>query len=380
YWESDKPILMGQYGKSYAKVLPPGIKVGGGSSEEAQGHPTIEAGMPMLQMVPSIDRWITRATFSASEGMDDFLNIVFKTNEISMIQFNGRTLDSAFRGSMRLLNNTEYAYIRTPIPAGDHTLTSVSDTVRWMAWNYASLDGLQQGRAFGSAVGIDLSTPCSGDTLYDRGESGTCGLTTVTSWVPSSGCGSIRMIHAMNLNNASLTIDEAFRAGDTIGVYNVKVLDLSKVASATVRTISASGEVIDRIVTYVPDTVTASKSKHDFGQQPSLVTVTDTLTITNPHTDRSVIVTDISMLNNEPTFTLSGIATPFVLAAGAGVNVTISSRLLSDKTVRDTLVVRTNCVDWKLTEYLVRTIGDTTTDKRSCNAYAHYPGARCCND
>ncbi|MBL0322659.1 MAG: T9SS type A sorting domain-containing protein [Ignavibacteria bacterium] len=129
--------------------------------------------------------------------------------------------------------------------------------------------------------------------------------------------------------------------------------------------------MIDRVVTYVPDTVTASKSKHDFGQQPSLVTVTDTLTIINPHTDRSVVVTDISMINNGPTFTLTSTATPFVLAAGASVNVIVSSRLLSDNTVRDTLVVRTECVDWKLTEYLVRAIGDTTT---SVSGEAETPG------
>ena len=283
---------MGQYGKSYAKILAPKVTVGGGSSEEAQGHPTVEAGMPMLQMVPSIDRWITHATFSSPDGMDDFVNIVFKANEFSKIQFDGQPLDTLYRKSLRLVRGTDYAYIRTPIQAGNHTISSLSDSVRWMAWNYASLDGLQQGRAFGTAVGINLSTPCSGDTLYDRAESSTCGLTTVTSWVPSSGCGSIRMIHAVELNNASLMINEEFRSGDTVGVYNVRVLDRSKVASATVRTISASGDVIDRVVTYVPDTVTASKSKHDFGQQPSLVTVTDTLTIINPHTDRSVVVTD----------------------------------------------------------------------------------------
>ncbi|MBK7577305.1 MAG: T9SS type A sorting domain-containing protein [Ignavibacteria bacterium] len=371
YWESDKPILMGQYGKSYAKILAPKVTVGGGSSEEAQGHPTVEAGMPMLQMVPSIDRWITHATFSSPDGMDDFVNIVFKANEFSKIQFDGQPLDTLYRKSLRLVRGTDYAYIRTPIQAGNHTISSLSDSVRWMAWNYASLDGLQQGRAFGTAVGINLSTPCSGDTLYDRAESSTCGLTTVTSWVPSSGCGSIRMIHAVELNNASLMINEEFRSGDTVGVYNVKVLDLSKSSSATVRTISASGDVIDRVVTYVPDTVTASKSKHDFGQQPSLVTVTDTLTIINPHTDRSVVVTDISMINNGPTFTLTSTATPFVLAAGASVNVIVSSRLLSDNTVRDTLVVRTECVDWKLTEYLVRAIGDTTT---SVSGEAETPG------
>ncbi|HLP27277.1 MAG TPA: IgGFc-binding protein, partial [Candidatus Didemnitutus sp.] len=371
YWESDKPILMGQYGKSYAKVIPPPIKVGGGSADEAQGHPTIEAGMPMLQMVPPIDRWITHATFSSPEGMDDFVNIVFKTDHYSMIRFDGQPLSMIFGGSMRLVSGNEYAYIRTPVQAGTHTISSVSDSVRWMAWNYASLDGLQQGRAFGSAVGIDLSIPCVGDTLNDRAESASCGLTTVTSWVASSGCGSIRMIHALDLNNASLIIDEGFRAGDTVGVYNVRVLDLSKSASATVRTVSASGDVIDRVVTYMPDTVIASKSKHDFGEQAKFVTVMDTLTISNPHSDRSVVVTDISMKNNEPAFTLSGFAAPFVLAEGASVNITVSSRLLSDVTVRDTLVVRANCVDWKLTEYLVRAIGDTTT---SVSGEAETPG------
>ena len=63
-WKSDKPMLVGHYGKSYAKILPPafGVEKNG---DNTQGHPTVEAGMPMLQYVPSADRWTTLRQCSA---------------------------------------------------------------------------------------------------------------------------------------------------------------------------------------------------------------------------------------------------------------------------------------------------------------------------
>ena len=361
YWITSAPVLVGQYGKSYAKFWAEEIKAGGLVNDQTQAFPNIEAGMPMLQMVPSTNRWITHATFSSPEGMDAFLNVVFKMSESSSILIDGKPLQTAYGRAIRTLNGTEYAYVRTQQAAGNHTIESLSDSVRWMAWNYASLDGLQLGRAYGTAVGIDLTTPCSGDSLYDSAEAEGCDYTKVTSWVTSSGCGSIRMIHALDLNNARLIIDEGFRDGDTLGVYRVKILDPKKTATATVRTVSSSGDYIDRVVHFFPDTVLASKSKHDFGRQPSLVTVTDTLTITHSLADSSVVITQVSMAHNQPEFLVSGVSLPFLLSPGKSMKVLVSCRLLSEVSVIDTLVVRTNCADWKLTEYRVRSIGDTTT-------------------
>ncbi|HLP29525.1 MAG TPA: IgGFc-binding protein, partial [Candidatus Didemnitutus sp.] len=360
-WVSDKPILMGQYGKSYAKLLPPKISAGTNSTESPQGHLTVECGMPMLQMVPPIDRWITQAVLNAPEGMDNFFNIVFKASEINKIKIDGRSLATALGESMRLLTGTEYAYIRTPIGSGDHAVESVDSTVRWMAWSYSSLDGLQQGRACGEAVGIDLVTPCGDDSLADIAVSDTCGKTTVTSWVTSSGCGSIYMIHAMDLKNATLTIDEDFRSGDSIGVYRVKVIDTLKSANARVRTVSSSGDFIDRVIQYVPDSITASKYRHDFGAQVKLSTAVDTLIIRNPYPETPIMIADIAMSNEDPTFTLSGFSTPYRLVGRSFIRIIVSCRLLSDDAVRDTLVVRTDCREMKLTEYSVRASVDTTT-------------------
>ncbi|MBK6760559.1 MAG: T9SS type A sorting domain-containing protein [Ignavibacteria bacterium] len=360
-WVSDKPILMGQYGKSYAKLLPPKMSAGTNSTESPQGHLTVECGMPMLQMVPPIDRWITHAVLHAPEGMDNFFNIVFKASEVNKIKIDGHSLATAFDKSMRLLTGTEYAYIRTPLGSGDHVVESADNTVRWMAWSYSSLDGLQAGRACGEAVGIDLTTPCGDDSLFDIAVSDTCGQTTVTSWVTSSGCGSIYMIHAVDLKNATLTIDEGFRSGDSIGVYRVKVIDSLKSASASVRTVSRSGDFIDRVIQYVPDSITSSKSRHDFGAQVKQSTTTDTLTIRNPYPETPIMITEIAMANGDPTFTLSGFSTPYRLVGRSFIRIVVSCRLLSDDTVRDTLVVRTNCREMKLTEYSVRARVDTTT-------------------
>ncbi len=73
------------------------------------------------------------------------------------------------------------------------------------------------------------------------------------------------------------------------------------------------------------------------------------------------MITEIAMANGDPTFTLSGFSTPYRLVGRSFIRIVVSCRLLSDDTVRDTLVVRTNCREMKLTEYSVRARVDTTT-------------------
>ncbi len=354
FWTSSAPVLVGQYSKSYAKVVPPGIKAGGASSDDVQGHPTVEAGMPMLQMVPPIDRWISHATFLSSEGMDTFLNIVFKLNDISKIHFDGQPLHERFLDQIRSINGTDMAYIRTPIDKGSHTISSQSETVRWMAWNYASLDGLQLGRAFGTAVGIDLTMACPGDSLLDRAENSGCLDTYVTTWNSSAECGSICMIYALDLFNTSLIESEDFQPGDSIVDYHVHVGDSTKPASAVVRTLSSSGSFIDRTFEYVPDSIHASASIHDFGTQSALASSTDTLVLTNPYPNRPISVTRIFMLNGDSTFSIDGVTTPLELPPGSHIRILVTCKNLSQNSATDTLVVRTNCVDWKLTAYKVR--------------------------
>ncbi|MBK7186002.1 MAG: T9SS type A sorting domain-containing protein [Ignavibacteria bacterium] len=361
FWEASAPVLVGQYGKSFAKVVLPKIKAKAGSTDEAQGAPTVEAGMPMLQMVPPAERWITNGTFSSAEAMDAFLNIVFKADEISLIQFDGRPMTSAFGGAVRPLKGTEYAFIRTPVASGTHTITSLSDNVRWMAWNYASLDGLQQGRAYGTAVGIDLSTPCDDDVLADSVENAECDQQRVNVWVSSSGCARGHMIYPLDLVNTTLDIENDFNNGSSTARYSVRVVHDSLPGSATIRTVSSSGKVLDRVLHFEPGNVSSSRITHDFGRQPRFTPVRSTQTLTNPHVDRSVVVTNVSMMHGNNAFDVDAPPTPFVLDPGGSVDVTITCRMGTDTLAKDTLIARTGCIDWKLTEYVGRLLRPTLT-------------------
>jgi hypothetical protein len=96
--------------------------------------------MPMMEYVPSVDRWTNYGVFHSPEGMDNFLNIVITYAEIGKIKIDGRLLTSALGGAVRQLQGTPYAFIRTPIGAGDHYIEAVDPKVRWCAWTYGSLE------------------------------------------------------------------------------------------------------------------------------------------------------------------------------------------------------------------------------------------------
>ena len=252
YWQSDKPILMGQYGKSYASIMPPVLSERGKDADKAQGHPTVESGMPMYQSVPSLDRWVDYAVFYAPEGMDNFLNIVFKTAEISKIMVNGRSLASSFGGALRLITGTEFGYIRTPVGDGDCRLSSTDPGVRWMAWTYGSLDGLSQGRAYGTPVAVDLVRPCNDSLLVV--DSISCGdVVSECSITPGSdNCAVVSYVYPASLTNYQFATEDDAQTGRTVIRYQLNVLDKTKNASAVVRSVTRSGKYAERTYRYTP--------------------------------------------------------------------------------------------------------------------------------
>ena len=250
-WKSDKPVLVGQYGKSYAKILPPVIRAKQGT-ELPQLFPTPESGMPMLQMVPPISRAATYGTYWAPEGMDNFMNIVFKTSEISEIKVDGRSLRAAFGGVMQVIKGTEYAYIITPIGAGSHVIESMDENVRWLAWTYGSLDGLQQGRAYGTPVGWDLSIPCT-DTIVVTDQRACDVQASVAVSSDGGACSAIHSVFLHKQVNAELVIDSSFVEGlSTSTRYTVKFIDRARPGVASVTVVSTSGTWVKREYLYDP--------------------------------------------------------------------------------------------------------------------------------
>jgi hypothetical protein len=352
YWESDKPILMGQYGKSYAKVLPPGAR-GSKEGEGTDGHPTVESGMPMLQYVPSADRWVEYGVFHSPEGMDNFFNIVFKASEIGKIKIDGRALTSAFGGAMRLLAGTEYAFIRTPIGTGDHYIESTDKNVRWAAWNYGSLDGLQQGRAYGTPISVDMTIPC--DDSLAVVEEMVCGDVKAKGTIlpEKSTCGSIFAVYPEELNNYILELDENFSSGDQEVNFLLKVEDKTKDATAIVRVVTRSGKYVEKTYTYIADKISWSPARVDFGTLAYNTPNSKTITIKNEKTDRPVLIKKLRVLAHGQVFQVSPEG-PVTLGPSESRDFTVTATIQTAPLVVDTVLCELECYNQKTVELRVR--------------------------
>jgi hypothetical protein len=341
YWKSDKLVIATQYGKSYAKVLPPAIDIKK-DSEKPMGHPTVESGMPMMEYVPSVDRWTNYGVFHSPEGMDNFLNIVFTYAEIGKIKVDGRTLTSAFGGAVRPLQGTPYAFIRTPIGAGDHYIESVDPKVRWCAWNYGSLDGLQQGRAYGTPVSVDLSIPC--DDSLDIEYQIVCGdVDGKVKLLPeNSTCAQFFAFIVEDENNFALEADVDNLTEYKVFPFKLNVVDKKKPAFARIRVITRSGNWIEKEFTYSGIDMEFNPKEVNFGTRPIGEKVCSTVVVVNKQ-QTPITLTDLKF--GKVNFTV----TPNTLTLGPNESkeVVVCGTALSEVTTTDTLLANINCVDLK---------------------------------
>jgi len=338
FWKSDKPVVATQYGKAYAKVLPPLIRKDG--PETPQGHPTVESGMPMMEYVPSVDRWTNYGVFNSPEGMDNFLNIVFTYNDVGKIKIDGRLITSAFGGAVRPLQGTPYAIIRTPIGAGDHVIESVDPKARWMAWTYGSLDGLQQGRAYGTPVSIDLAIPC--DDSLEIEEQIICGdVDGKVKLLPeNSDCAQFFAFIVEDENNFVLEADVDNLTEYKVFPFKLRVVDKKLPAFARIRVISRSGNWIEKEYTYDGVSLVFDPSEVNFGIQAIGDTVCAGIAITN-NSDR--VLTIDSLFFTKPEFFVT--PSSIILQPRETKNLGICGTVFSPPSVIDTLVVRVNCTD-----------------------------------
>ncbi len=371
YWESDKPIIMGQYGKSWARIIPPTAQ---GKDESTQGHPTVESGMPMLQYIPSVDRWANYGVFHSPEGMDNFFNITFRSVDAGKIKFDNKPLTSALGGAMREIQGTEFSYIRSAVGVGDHIVESTSDDVKWAAWTYGSLDGLAQGRAYGTPVSIDLAIPCP-DSLAVT-ENIVCGNVIGEGKIQpdDSPCGSIFGVYADALVNYEFVEDPEFNPGDKSIRFWLNVQDKTKDASGTVRVVSRSGKFVEKTYTYIADKIDWDPKKIDFGVIPFRTPFCQDLRIKNLSTDREVTVEEVRAKYFPNVYSFS--PTSFTIPPSGEQVVQICAVIEDTREKLDTVIVKLECFEQLTAELRVR--GEEPTiyvgDQSWVNVPANHPG------
>lgn len=342
YWESSNPVIVTQYGKSYAKVIPPGGVFGSKDADATQGHPTVESGMPMMEYVPSIDRWTNYGVFHSPEGMDNFLNIVFTMSDIGKIKIDGRSLSSAFGGAMKQVQGTPYATIRTPIGPGDHYIESTDQKVRWVAWNYGSLDGLQQGRAYGTPVSVDVSIPCD-DSLEIESQI-ICGdVNGKVKLIPeNSGCAQFFAFVMEDETNYTLDADIDDLTDVKVFPFVLKVIDKKKPAYAKIRVITRSGNWLEKEFRYDGIDLAFEPKDVNFGTQPFDEKICTTVVVRNL---QPINVTIDTLRFGVKEFTVS--PTSLQLGPNESKQIQICGVVRIPGRLVDTLVAKINCIDIK---------------------------------
>ena len=348
YWETDKPVLMAHYGKSYAKILPP-VLMGRKGIEQTQGHPTVESGMPMMQYVPPVNRWASYGVFSAPEGMDNFLNVVFRTEQVGQIKIDGRSLTSAFGGSTRPLKGTPYSYIRTPIGAGNHFIESAHDSIRWVAWTYGSLDGLQQGRAYGTPIAIDLAVPCE-DSL-DIIAAEVCGdiYGQVRLLPENSTCAQLFWFTLEDEDNYVLEANMDELTDAKVFPFLLRVVDKKKPAYAKVKVVTRSGNWIEKEYRYDGVDFVFDPTDVNFGTQPFKQQICTTVTVTNKQ--KTNVKLDSLKFGN---VAFSVKPTSIQLGPNESKSIEICGVINQSGRITDTLVGTVNCVEFKLLPVEIR--------------------------
>ncbi|NQW29978.1 MAG: IgGFc-binding protein [Ignavibacteria bacterium] len=249
FYRSSKPVLLAQYGKSFAKLLQ--TQTGKPDLDDVNSYPSVEAGMPCMQFVPPITRWSSKANFHSIEGMDNFILIACKSSDASEISIDSHGPITS--NTSKCIPNTPYCTYAMSIGAGSHLVTTSSKSVRFMAWSVGSLDGFSQGRAYASAVGLNLF----------RQGADTISVAVTTEPPTDSVCGENKLIVTVRgntglysvtpiaNNNYSITI-APFEQGAMQTVLVIRPINNSAAADIQLRIAARSGEYKDVAYAYTP--------------------------------------------------------------------------------------------------------------------------------
>ncbi len=342
YWSS-KPMLAAQYGRSYGRIAKFGVEKNG--ADEVQGHPLVEAGMPSMAMVVPESRWVTSSVWSLTEGMDNFVSIVFRTGDAKSITYNGSPLID--NNAVKVIKNTVYSQLTVPVTSVMNIVQATADGVRFNVLPQNSLDGLQQGRAMAMPTGFDVAAPGKDSIIItedmlpvtDLG----CGMREVS--VSIDGPNGISTIFPTTRSNYRLVLND-FTPGDKNASFRVEPLELNKIGSITIRIMAASGAFAERTYVYEPQpsTITATALPNTI---PTGVPECFDVTITNPGLE-VLEITGLSMLkggdlNVNTTF-------PITIDPAASRTVTCCLAATNVGAVKDTLIASQVCFDVPVTE------------------------------
>jgi hypothetical protein len=337
-WRTSKPAHCYQFGKSWGFVVPPPV-VGTEPDDRTQGHPTVEAGMPMLMSVPPTDRWIDQAVFDNESGMDNFLNVAYRAADSSSIVINGTAITEYPANTRSVIAGTDFGFVRLAMASDRYRIHTTKPGVRFAAWNYGSLDGLQQGRAYGHTLGMDMSRSCN-DSLTIAID-GSCGEGSGTITLVGGECARFFDVTSTDAENAEVEIEQPDGPTDRTATFLLRSKLPWQPATAVIRARTASGRYLRSVVRLAADQApSATERTIDFGELVGGSPKTETVVVINTTADTMRFTPVI--LHGHPNTDIVD-AQRIVLPPGDTTTFLVTATAREEGYSFDTLVGRTDC-------------------------------------
>lgn len=343
YFQSNYPVLAGQYAKSFL-------------SSTNLGFATAGMGFEMT-LVP-VGQWCTYSNFNQPSKVDNFINITFKTTDANNLFLDGVTFSSKFGSSMMSIAGTPYSYVSQISSSGTHTISSINGA-KFGAYAYGNSDGAHSAYGYGYPIAYNYGKNCMDSIgVLDSNSCGTVQGTVYTIDLESdTTCSALYTIieHAPDTTNFVFTPQSDFKPGLTSATYKLQVADLSKFATDTILFMSITGNTASRIYNYFPEEVKTDISYVDYGIMKINSDSCINLAVTNLETT-SINIIDMNFYNSKPEFTMT-VNLPLTLLPNQTVYIPICGKglVLSSDTIIDSIYIAFKCYTKKLLDLQLRT-------------------------
>jgi hypothetical protein len=359
YYESNKPVLVAQYGKTWwLSPVTPRTSDG----DEIQNPPRNGQGM-MIILAP-LPQWTSYATFRSPQNIDNFVAVTFRAKDLPYLKFDGRKFTQVFGNSINYINGTEFAYITEQVAAGDHwimgdTLPGGKEKAVFAGYVYGNWDRSKDGFAYGYPIGVNYNLDCPdslvvNDNIY-------CGDVTGEGIAlpPNSDCAGIfnvQLDKANSYNYSDVQLDPDFKAGNKNVKYKLFVLNRKESAKAIVSVQTKSGQTITREYVYEPELISADPTFLDFG----LMTVGEQKTLKFKVTNigkTPVTIKEFKLQSGKKEFSLASNQLPTTIEPGETKEFEVVATALENSNipVRDSVIAVLSCYDETIVGLELRT-------------------------
>jgi hypothetical protein len=357
YYSANKPVLAGQYAKSWLTNLPNPIKAGEKVDDETL-NPN-RNGQGFLLVLAPFERWCKYATFHNADKMDAFVYVTFRTNDLSKLKFDGQYFIALFGAACKPIPGSPYSYVCVSVSTGDHIIEAEGDAL-FAGYAYGNWDYCKDGFAYGYPIGMNYASKCL-DTITVTSEM-VCGNVTATFTAKDlqtdTLCAQLYSITNRSSVCENYKFDNSnFQKGDKNCTFTLDVIDDSKPAHAEVIAMSRSGKKKTVVFDFKPETITTEPlTTLDFGVMQLGDSDCLVFTIKN-NGDVPATINKLKLKNNVPEFVIQTVDFPVTLAPGATKEVTVCATpsVISDLPVEDWVIAELTCYETEIKKLYFQT-------------------------